>query len=553
MSTLDYFTSRSTSTSALRTRPPPTVHGVGTPGSPRTPRTPRTPILQRSISSQYGSPGSYRVEQEEYLVYELGARHLSAGFAGESRPRRVVRFDPDGARRAGDYRQYDPDYARMKRRKTRDWGDGYELYRADLRKLDLALVEDKLERALRRIHLEHLQLDTKPRKVLLAVPSLLPAPLLEVVLKVLFNHQQQPPSVTMMTNPILACVGAGLRNALVIDVGWEETVVTAVGEYKEIHQRRSVRAGKALTREMGTMLDEEARNAEQHQALPIDFAKVEEVTGRLGWCKPLPGNPETGGSAENHAKSIPLPVPDGPITLSIPFERLSDPAESALFAGSDLSSDSDDHELPLHSLAYRVLLALPTDLRAMCVSRIVVTGGVSLLPSLKQRLLYELERLVEKRGWDPVHHYGSASPRTSGLPKRLGNIVRQPADIPDRSDNTTPRPVDIPDRSENTTPRQSDIVTPHPPPRIPSPTKRQEAPIPHRERKHDDVNDPISRKAERATREQEQPVKGVVRGVETLGAWAGASLVASLRVKGVREVEREEFLKHGLRDGGAVY
>jgi hypothetical protein len=34
-----------------------------------------------------------------------------------------------------------------------------------------------------------------------------------------------------------------------------------------------------------------------------------------------------------------------------------------------------------------------------------------------------------------------------------------------------------------------------------------------------------------------------VRGVETLGAWSGASLVASLRVKGKGEVEREDFLR----------
>ena len=47
----------------------------------------------------------------------------------------------------------------------------------------------------------------------------------------------------------------------------------------------------------------------------------------------------------------------------------------------------------------------------------------------------------------------------------------------------------------------------------------------------------------------EPAVAGVVRGVETLGAWAGASLLAHLRVKGVVEIERDRFLAHGL--GGA--
>lgn len=49
-------------------------------------------------------------------------------------------------------------------------------------------------------------------------------------------------------------------------------------------------------------------------------------------------------------------------------------------------------------------------------------------------------------------------------------------------------------------------------------------------------------KLKRATVE----VGGEVRGVETLGAWAGGSLVASLKVKGVVEIERDTFLANGL-------
>ena len=39
---------------------------------------------------------------------------------------------------------------------------------------------------------------------------------------------------------------------------------------------------------------------------------------------------------------------------------------------------------------------------------------------------------------------------------------------------------------------------------------------------------------------------GVLRQIETLGPWAGASLVASLKVRGVVEIEREKFLQHGI-------
>jgi hypothetical protein len=42
-------------------------------------------------------------------------------------------------------------------------------------------------------------------------------------------------------------------------------------------------------------------------------------------------------------------------------------------------------------------------------------------------------------------------------------------------------------------------------------------------------------------------VGGTIRVVETLGTWAGASLVAKERIKGIVEIERERFLQYGLQ------
>ena len=39
---------------------------------------------------------------------------------------------------------------------------------------------------------------------------------------------------------------------------------------------------------------------------------------------------------------------------------------------------------------------------------------------------------------------------------------------------------------------------------------------------------------------------GFVRGVETLGVWAGASMFCKMGVKGVVEVERDAYLQHGM-------
>lgn len=516
----DYF---SASRPTLRSR----LASASLLGAVPSPGSPRTPLLDRSLSSQFGSPGSFRVEHEDTIVYELGARHLSAGFAGESRPRCRYHFDPENERRLGDYRAYDPKYSR-KRRKLRDesdWGKDYELHRTDLRGLDLGLVEDKLERAVRTIHVDHLQLDQKPKKAVLAVPSLFPTPLLEIAMKVLFNHHPQLSFVTILTAPLLACVGAGVRNALVIDVGWEEAVIAAVGEYKEVLQRRSVRAGRMLTRDMARMLRKEAQiqsegspsSGKDDDVYATDFQHAEDVTQRMAWCRPVTGS--TSSQAGTDIVSLPICRNGEPqSSLKIPFDRLADPTEAVLFRPATGSGD-DDHDQPLHILAYRVLRALPLDFRAVCISRIVLTGGLSHLPGLKSRLLQEIAHLVEIRGWDPVEDYGSAQTHRE-------RILRE------RSVNTPTgnRPI------------KREVTL--------SPTKKPiQEDLPHGQRIHDDTFDPITLKAEReAQKGQVELVKMVVRGVDSLGAWAGASLMASLRVKGVHEIERDDHLKNGLRE-----
>ncbi|KAK1920074.1 hypothetical protein P3342_002370 [Pyrenophora teres f. teres] len=150
--------------------------------------SPRTPLL-RTISATFGSPGgSFRTE-DEYIVIEVGSRYVRGGFAGESAPRCTLPFGPDEQRRVGDYRQWDPEHSqKRKQRKTgEDWGHDYELYRMDLTKVDLGLVEDKFERAMREAYSKYFLLDTKPRRIMLAMPPRMPHALMSTFFDVLFT------------------------------------------------------------------------------------------------------------------------------------------------------------------------------------------------------------------------------------------------------------------------------------------------------------------------------------------------------------------------------
>lgn len=112
--------------------------------------SPHTPT--RNISASFGSPSTLRAE-EDVLIIELGARYLRAGFACDSSPKAVVDFGPETQRRPGDYRRWDLGYDKLWRDRLsgKRWGEAYELWRPDLRELNLGLVGDRVERAMREV------------------------------------------------------------------------------------------------------------------------------------------------------------------------------------------------------------------------------------------------------------------------------------------------------------------------------------------------------------------------------------------------------------------
>jgi actin-related protein len=503
-----------------------------------TPESPRTP-LGRSTSYGFGSPGGGFRTEDEYVVLEVGSRFVRGGFPGESAPRCTLPFGPDEQRRVGDYRQWDPQYGqkRRKRKRGQDWGEEYELYRMDLTKVDLGLVEDKFERAMREAYNKYFLLDSKPRRILLAMPPRMPHALMATILDVLFTSFQAP-SITLMSNPVLSTVAAGLRSALVVDIGWAESVVTAVCEYREVHEMRSVRAGKLLSEDMArllnTELDDEAETGAQKA--DISFEEAEDVLTRVGWCRPhprsnrrtlyfpareLPVIEEFEDAVESPPPTVTIPFPKHtpPTELKISFASLANPADTALFAPYMTLSEFDDEDLPLHHLIYRTLVALPVDVRRLCMSRIVITGGVSNMPGLKTRILKELEALIQIKGWDPVKSYGKASARHE---ERL----RQ------RRDNAEWRKQEDDDQFP-------DALDPN--------AQQPLIPASRQEQEEDTIDTKLSQLAVRNGPPSTSLIGGTIRGVETLGAWAGASLVAQQRIKGIVEIERERYLQHGLQ------
>lgn len=105
--------------------------------------TPHTP--PRTMTSTYGSPSTIRAD-DDIIIIELGSRFIRAGFAGDSLPKATLACGPEEQRRVGDFRAWD-----RPRRAERNsvWAEAYEIWRSDIRELDLGLFQDKLDRLLR--------------------------------------------------------------------------------------------------------------------------------------------------------------------------------------------------------------------------------------------------------------------------------------------------------------------------------------------------------------------------------------------------------------------
>ena len=483
--------------------------------------SPRTP--QRGISSTFSSPGGVRPE-DDAVIFEIGARYFRAGHAGSSAPLCTMGFGPRESRRVGDYREWLPGYENriMPVKSLKEWGTDHELSPLHLKDVDLGLFEDKIERSLRIAYADFLLLDAKSRKVMLVVPTTMPHPMLSVLLSLLFNNFQVP-SIMLLPPPTMSVVAAGQRSGIVVDIGWHETTATAVYELREVRQFKSTRAMKSLATEVCKLFQysqstREPGIKEEDEKTNLDFYYVQELMTRVIWCQTasrsgLNGTsgviPQATAQREQSEASISIPLPkstDPPV--KIPFSSLNGPVESILFADSNPPREQDEHEHPLHYLLYEMLLCLPPDIRSVCMSRIMFTGGGANILGLKTRLLNELTSIVKLRGWDPV--WGKAAEEQQRRRKEKVENSRRPKTI---NGDTT----DITSQAERAA---------------------FENQLP------DEVADRIRQQDAKGTK---RSVNGIIRGLETLGSWCGASLAAAQRdMSSVVEIDREIFLQSGL-------
>lgn len=365
-----------------------------------------------------------------------------------------------------------------------------------------------------------------------------PLPILSTVLNLLFKGFQTP-IISLMSTATMSIVAAGVRSGLVIDMGWAETVVTSVYEYREVKCTRSVRGGRYLNRELYKLLRKIVTDKEEDEEgkRAVSFAECEDIMCRLMWCRPLadkstqkqpqrqsqqldtveeqdeseaePERPEH--SRHKSVASIPLRSTDPPRTIELSFDKIADVCDDTFFDPSVAPTTFDDEDYPVHLLIYRHLLQLPMDVRAVCMPRIIFTGGCSSILGIKERIMDEVTGIVKRKGWANVSGKHVEESRNSQFSDRRASIAR--------SVSSTATASDLGEEQESS--RPSSIAT------------------------QSDVGDPIEAKVARH-RPQLTQMQGEFRTLHSLGPWAGASLVSQLKIPAMATVDRELWLQQGV-------
>ncbi|RPA83553.1 actin-like ATPase domain-containing protein [Ascobolus immersus RN42] len=475
---------------------------------------------------------------EEPIILEIGTRVVRAGFPGELSPRCTLTYKPDYWRRVGEKgerRYMRPDGARGKVKKEGQLGGGV-LYKFDtgLKSEEGAntavksgkdededdsaeVEEDVLERVLRDAYTRFLLIDPRSKRVILPVPAAFPTKRLRSITKVLLA-QFGAPSVTFFPSSVFAVAGAGVRSGLVVDIGWYETIVEGVYELRPVKGGklvgRSRRAGSMLRDNMRDLIHEmkEYQERDTNGKLVrqrIDDDELDEIVARGCWCRTKGEGAIDDGEEDDLDQSYTIPLPDSSpkAPVEIMFDRLSLPVESTFFRPLESLNGpadvEDDPTLPQH--IYDTLLSLPIDVRAACLNKIIFVGETASVPGLQTRVIHELHDIIRRNGWKKVkkhvvkkHGTGAGQRRNSGRPGTA------------RSFNSG-----FLDQARQR--RESMVVV---------------------------EDDSGGESTGEAAKEKTKPA-GALRVIKSFGVWTGGSLLASAKVQGKYEVEREAFARSG--------
>ncbi|CAL1542111.1 unnamed protein product [Lymnaea stagnalis] len=319
------------------------------------------------------------IEDQKAFVVDIGAAYVKCGLAGENGPTCII-----------------PSLSKNSRTgqvvKIWDYKNTEELY-------------EYLKDLLYTLLFRHLLLTPRDKRVVVIESILCPSDFRDTLARVLYKHFEVG-CVLFAPSHLLSLLTLGTNIGLVIDVGYQETLVIPI--YEGIHILKGLQsiplAGKAIESRIKSQLMEHGTVCtadKQHQAVAsipdiVTDELLEDIKIRCCFVTEYTRGQQIqdvtmrGG----HANKLPPPPPDtdypldGSSVLNV-SGRIREHSCEVLF-------ELDSEEASIATIVLDALVKCPIDTRIALASNILVMGGTAMMPGFYHRLQLELSNLLKK-------------------------------------------------------------------------------------------------------------------------------------------------------------
>ncbi|KAJ2701866.1 hypothetical protein FB645_004497 [Coemansia sp. IMI 203386] len=374
-----------------------------------------------TLGSSIGSSLLYGTTAEEKIVLDIGTHTLRVGYSGDARPLYKTNL-------YSIFSHSDNNTGRLVGKSSGLFEEGH-LINEEL--LEALLVEQ-----LRNIYRNHLLLDSKSRKVVVAEGALLPVQVKRALARVLF-YNLRVPMVSFYPGSVTSLMTCGKMVGLVVDCGHRSTAVMPVYDCRPLVSCMvsTPMGGNALFRNLKQLIlrfgrfmpfggsqtkkDSDLKEcAVDEQALSDDTVRF--LMTKLIYASPIAipktfGRPpsdlsvgiaegdlvewfESSITASNEVTKLTVDCPkNGRGSLMFPT-WIRERAAEILFSG-DMS---EDHQGIVQSIVQSIAKS-PVDTRRELVKNILVVGGVADMLNFKVRLLHDLiSTLRDDKRWSAL-------------------------------------------------------------------------------------------------------------------------------------------------------
>ncbi|GME89558.1 unnamed protein product [[Candida] boidinii] len=209
------------------------------------------------------------------------------------------------------------------------------------------------------------QLGIEPRytKIILVKNDLFPTNI-NKILNDLLIMDFKVNSVTFLQESICNCIASGIKTAIVIDIGWEMTVITPIFDLRVLQS--FIKTTKRASSDVHYKIIEnlQQQNNGENTNLSTEFNNIENLIKKRG---------------------------TGNIKVDEIVEEVIVPKKSDIY-------DDDIDEKTIVELVSKLIQELPIDLRAPLSNNIITTGGLAKYPGLKLKLIHKINSVCKLKG-----------------------------------------------------------------------------------------------------------------------------------------------------------